>query len=918
MRMFARIASVMTSWSRSNSCKAITPRTSSSSQHTQEEWLRHVGTLTAEACLHELDVTEGGLTSERVEEMRLFWGAEAQTKGKPAVYFRFLSACADPFTYILVAIAVVSFITDWVFAPKGSQDLSTPIIIGIMIFVAALLRFIQTEQNGNAADALQEMIKTTCSVRRADSGLIQINVEDLVVGDIVELASGDVIAADLKLLHARDLFVSQSSLTGESESIEKTVRNTTHTSDGGIQKSILDEASLVFAGSSIISGTGTAVVVACSTHTLLGSMSSQLSHIKRVSSTSLGIKKTSWLLIALMLAMVPTVFVIVGITKQNWLEALLFALSLAVGLTPEMLPMLISCCLGKGALDLSHQKVITKRFDAIQDFGGIDVLCCDKTGTLTLDKVVLEQHLDIFGNEDLRVLNWAFLNSFFGTGVKNLIDSAILRYALEKDPRNDTLVDTYHLIDEIPFDFQRRRVSVVVGDTNQETTLICKGALEELLECCSSVQWHDETKPLTADIKAMVLSSAHQFQEQGMRVLGVATLANPQGVQILSADSEHNLCLMGYLTFLDPPKESAARALVALHNAGVTVKVLTGDSGRIAAHVCQKVGLPHSQVCLGHEIEIMSDTELDHCVETTHIFAKLSPAQKARIVARLQEHGHCVGFMGDGVNDAQAMQTSDCGISVDSAVDVAREAADIILLKKDLQVLEMGIAAGRRAYVNLIKYVKMTVASNFGNILSILLASILLPFLPMNAVQLLLLNLIYDVSCTALAWDNVDAQLIAHPRIWDARAIRRIMFTLGPVSTVFDLITFAALYFWLCPAVCGAPFEMLDPEQQVLFIATFQAGWFVVSMWTQTLTLHFLRTEQLSWIESMPCKSLIGLSLAGIALASWLPVSPFAFALDMAPLPVAFIGLLIGILIGFGLTLMGAKSLYIKYFGSLI
>lgn len=899
-------------------------RTGASRAARQREWLQHVAGLPVPELLDELSSNLHGLTDAEVERARAFWGENRMThKERPSLARRVLSAFADPFTYILVLIAAVSVLTDWVFAEASSRDVTTPLIIGIMVLVSGVLRFVQEMRSGNAAQALEEMIETTCDVERAESGRAQLPLDEVVVGDVVHLSSGDIVPADLRLVAARDLFVSQSSLTGESAPVEKVATPAPPAASDGA--AVTDLANVAFLGSTVISGTATGVVVATGARTVLGETAGALSGSRRATSFDEGIAGTSRLLMRLMLVMVPMVLVIGGLTKGDWLSALLFSLSLAVGLTPEMLPMLVTCCLAKGAVDLSRDKVIVRRLDAIQDLGSIDVLCCDKTGTLTEDRVSLVLHLDVSGNDDPRVLRYAFLNSFFETGVKNLIDSAIIRRAVEESsagspsvPTTDELVERYHLVDELPFDFERRRLSVVVGDARGTTRMICKGAIEEVLTACSHAEVDGSVVRLTPELAEGVTQRAAELAARGMRVLGVARKDDPAGAGALTSADERDMVLVGYLAFLDPPKASAADAVRALAEHGVAVKVLTGDSARVAAHVCASIGIPADTVLTGVELEGMDDAALAERLRDVCVLAKLSPSQKARVVSLLHDQGHAVGFMGDGVNDAAAMQASDCGISVDSAVDVAREAADIILLEKDLMVLERGIEAGRRTYANMIKYVKMTVSSNFGNIISVLVASVALPFLPMGAVQLLLLNLIYDLSCTAIPWDDVDDELVRRPCRWDTSSIRAFMFQMGPVSTVFDLVTFAALFFLVCPSVAGGAWESLDGAGRALFVATFQAGWFVLSMWTQTIAVHFLRTERAPFFGSQASWPLTVLGFAGIAVVTLLPFTPVGAALDFARLPVSFFALLLGVVVCYMGALVLARRRYVRLHGSLL
>ena len=898
----------------------------------QQQWLRHAATATMPELFRELNSSEEGLAAEQVDAAREFYGANAVAQAtKRPLPLRLLAAFADPFTYILVFIAAVSVLTDWIFATGADRDLSTPLIIGTMVLVSGVLRFIQDEKSTVAAEALAEMVESCAEVERDGDGGNETPIDEIVIGDVVHLSSGDVVPADLRIFSARDLFVSQASLTGESEPVEKRASLAADASATAAASApaLTDLGSLAFMGSTVISGNARGIVVATGARTMFGEATDAPARRKRETSFDAGIKSTSRLLMRLMLAMLPVVFVVSGATKGDWVSALLFSLSVAVGLTPEMLPMLVTTCLGKGAVDLSRHHVIVKRLDAIQDLGAIDVLCTDKTGTLTEDRIVLERHLDVNGREDARVLRYAFLNSYFSTGVKNLIDNAIVERALAEgtDEVNATvgstttaeeLAERHHGIDELPFDFERRRLSVVVGDAAGHTRMVTKGALEEVLAVCSSVEVDGQVLPLTDELRTQVVRRGEALADEGMRVLGVARKNEPAGAATLTVADERNMVLIGYLAFLDPPKESSAAAIRALAAHGVATKVLTGDSPRVAAHVCRAIGIDAEHVLTGVDVEAMNDGELADAVQCTNIFAKLSPAQKARVVRTLRGLGHAVAYMGDGVNDAAAMRESDCGISVDSAVDVAREAADIILLEKDLMVLEHGIECGRTTYANMIKYVKMTVSSNFGNIFSVLVAAALLPFLPMTAVQLLLLNLIYDLTCTAVPWDNVDEASVRTPRRWDTGSVRRFMVAFGPLSSVFDILTYAALFFIVCPAAAGGAWGTLDAAGQAVFAGTFQAGWFIESMWTQTLVVHLIRTEKVPFVGSRASLPLCALGATGIAVACVLPVTPLGAALDFCALPATFWPILATMVAGYAALAMLAKRRYVRRNGSLL
>ena len=699
------------------------------------------------------------------------------------------------------------------------------------------------------------MIQTTALIER-EGRRAEIPMEEVVVGDLLHLSAGDMLPADVRIIAAKDLFISQSALTGESEPVEKTGAALYK------QSSLTEMENLAFMGSNVISGSAVAVVVAVGTDTFLGSMSADLNKKPPKTAFDKGIQSVSYLLIRFMLVMAPIVFLINGFTKGDWLQALLFSVSIAVGLTPEMLPMIVTTSLAKGAVAMSRKHVVVKNLNAIQNLGSMDILCTDKTGTLTQDQVVLARFLNLDGETDPRVLRHAFLNSYFQTGLRNLLDEAIIER--QQALGASELIERYTKADEIPFDFERRRMSVVVRDTLGKTQMVTKGAVEEMIACCTHAEHDGQVVPLTPEVARHVLDMSAELNTRGMRVIAVAQKNHPSPVGQFSVKDESQMVLIGFLAFLDPPKETAQSAVEALLSYGVHVKVLTGDNDAVTRSVCGQVGLRSHSLLLGSDVEAMDDAALRAAAERTDIFAKLTPQQKARIVTCLRENGHTVGFMGDGINDAAAMKASDVGISVDSAVDIARESADIILLEKDLMVLEQGAIEGRRIYANIIKYIKMTASSNFGNMFSVLAASAFLPFLPLAPLQILVLNLIYDISCTAMPWDNVDADFLKQPKTWDASSISRFMIWFGPASSVFDITTFVLLYTYICPLVFGGTYETLDAGTQLLFVSLFQAGWFVESLWTQTLVLHMLRTPKVPFLRSRASWQVTGLTSLGI------------------------------------------------------
>lgn len=881
-------------------------------------------------CLTHLHSRITGLTEEQVDEHRAQFGANRVTheKAKP-LGARIVEAFINPFTVILLCLALVSCATDifiplWNHSPEEVSPVTVAIIL-TMVIISGTLRFVQESRSGHAAEKLLAMITTTCTVTRKPGGTQELALEELVVGDIIHLSAGDMVPADVRILEAKDLFISQSAMTGESDPVEKFAHSCEHTA------SVTDCSNLAFMGTNVISGAASAVVVAVGDDTLFGAIASSAASEPVETNFTKGVNAVSWVLIRFMLVMIPIVFFVNGFTKHDWAGAFLFAISVAVGLTPEMLPMIVTTCLAKGAVSMSRKKTIVKNLNSIQDFGAMDILCTDKTGTLTQDKVVLEYHMNINGEDDLRVLRHAYLNSYFQTGYKNLMDVAIIERTEEQeaaDPRLAELSQTYHKVDEIPFDFTRRRLSTVVEDRAGKRQMITKGAVEEMLGVCSFAEDDGTVQPLTDDVRTKILETVGRLNENGMRVIAIAQKSVDESRTAYSVQDESGMVLMGYLAFLDPPKESAAAAIRTLKAHGVTTKILTGDNDRVTRCICKQVGLPVHRLLLGEAIEAMSESELERAALETDVFAKLSPAQKARVVTALRNAGHTVGFMGDGINDAPAMKAADIGISVDTAVDVAKESADIILLEKNLMVLEQGIMEGRKTYANMIKYIKMTASSNFGNMFSVLAASALLPFLPMESVHLILLNLIYDLSCTAIPWDNVDEEFLAVPRKWDASGIGSFMLWIGPTSSVFDWLTYAFLYFVLCPMFVsgGVLFNDLAAhysgaellQMQASYIALFHAGWFVESMWSQTLVIHMIRTPKLPFLQSRASAGVTLLTGAGIALLTAIPFTPLGAALGLAPLPAAYFAYLIPCIILYMLLATSLKKAYVRHFGELL
>ena len=852
-----------------------------------------------------------GLVDDQVEENRDAYGENVITKGQEdSMIKKIYESIINPFTVILLVIALVSFITNVWLAKPGEQDPTTSIIIVTLVLISGGIRFIQELRSDKAASNLSRMIVNTATVLR-DGSEQEIPIDEIVVGDVIKLSAGDMIPADVVLIDSRDFFVQQSGLTGESDAVEKICLSKAESQN---LDSLLASESLAFMGTNVISGRATALVLVVGDETMMGAIEQTINTYDEPTSFEREMNTISWLLIRLMLVMVPVVFVINGLTDGDWLEAGVFALSVGVGLTPEMLPMIITASLAKGSIIMAKEKVVIKKLNAIQDLGAIDILCTDKTGTLTQDEIVLEYPLDIHGDLDLSVLRRAYLNSYFQTGLKNLMDRAIINRTQKEAKKHEIVRDldqTFHKIDELPFDFERRRMSVIVKDEDGVVSMVTKGALEEMLSVSTYVEYKGEIKRLTDEVRQEVLAEVAQLNEQGLRVLGVSYKTDLDENDIFSVEDERDMILTGYLAFLDPPKPSAAPAIKALAEYGVTTKILTGDNEKVTQAVCEKVGLDVERILLGSEIDTMTDQELAQVVETTTVFAKLSPDQKARIIVCLKNNGHKVGYMGDGINDAPSMKVSDVGISVDTAVDIAKETADVILLDKDLMVLEKGLVEGRKVYANMTKYIKMTVSSNFGNIFSLLFASIFLPFLPMAPVHLIVLNLIYDLSCIALPFDNVDKEFLKKPRIWEANSIMRFMAWIGPISSVFDIITYMLLYFLVVPMILGHGYNH-GAADAAAFIMVFQTGWFIESMWSQTMVIHMLRSPKLPFIQSRPAFSVVVTTLAAAFFVTSLPYSPLASILKLSQLNGLYFVLLFAIIVLYMLSVTVVKRIYIK------
>lgn len=857
-----------------------------------------------------LRTSSHGLTeAEATKRLERDGPNETAHERSPHWFLQLLATFKNPFILVLAALAIISLTLE-------PDELKGPVIIGTMITLSVILRFWQEFRSSRAAVALQAMVRTTATILRRSTPDTQpirreVPMRELVIGDVVHLGAGDMVPADVRLLESKDLFVSQAVLTGESIPVEKydtlgAVTEKSATSAEPNDVGPLDISSICFMGTNVVSGQGLGVVVATGRHTYFGSLAKAMVGRRPETSFDKGVRSVSFLLIRFMLVMVPIVLVINGVAKGDWLEALMFSLSVAVGLTPEMLPLVVTANLAKGAVAMSRHNVIVKRLNAIQNFGAMDVLCTDKTGTLTQDKVILERHLDVNGKTDDRVLGLAWLNSFHQTGVRNLLDAAVLAFAdTANEGRPIHRPAHYTKIDEIPFDFARRRLSVVVSGHHGEHLLICKGAVEEMLAISTRVMMDGQTVTLDADQRADILARARTLNEEGFRVILVASRTfDVRGIKpAYGVADEADLTLHGFLAFLDPPKESAAAAIAALKQHGVSVKILTGDNAVVTAKICREVGLDFGTPMLGRDIAKLDDASLQEAVEGTVVFAKMSPLDKARVIKALQAKGHTVGYLGDGINDAPALRDADVGISVDTAADIAKESADIILLEKSLIVLEDGVIKGRETFGNIIKYIKMTASSNFGNVFSVLVASAFLPFLPMLPIHLLIQNLCYDVSQLSLPWDRMDQEYLQTPRKWYAGDIARFMVTIGPISSIFDITTYALMWFVFSANTVG--------EQSL-----FQSGWFIEGLLSQTLIVHMIRTRKIPFFQSTAAAPVPLLTGAIMALGIYIPFSPLGPIIGLQPLPWSYFPWLVATLLGYCVLTQVIKILYIRRFGT--
>lgn len=881
--------------------------------------LLQVGQQDASLVLEGLSTSSAGLSAAEAAARLEEYGLNEIAHEKPAPWWlQLIQSFENSFTAVLFIIGIASLFTDVIFVAPQNRSWSSVVIISTMILLSSLLRFWQEFRSQQAAQKLYDMVQNKALILRSSwddqsdddshKQKREILVADIVPGDIVYLSAGDMIPADIRLISSKDLFVSQSALTGESMPVEKYARPS-EVSETLIETSKvanpLELGTLCLMGTNVISGTASGVVIATGNQTYFGSMAKSISGKRAMTSFDKGVNKVSWLLIRFMVVMVPIVFILNGFTKHSWEEAFFFALAVAVGLTPEMLPMIVTANLARGAIKMSKKKVIVKKLNAIQNFGAMDILCTDKTGTLTENRVVLMRYLNAEGVESERVLNLAYCNSYFQTGLKSLMDDAIIekKEAKFKDNAlaNTTIEErTYKKIDEVPFDFARRRMSVIL-EKNDAHFLVCKGAVVETLRQCTQVEESGTIVPMTDELRERIKSFTMNLNKDGLRSIVIAYKPIVENKSFYSVADEESLIFAGYMGFLDPPKASAKGAIEQLAHHGVSVKVVTGDNEVVTARICQDVALDGSKVLLGHEIDGLNDEALATAAIDTVVFARVDPLQKARIVHALKAAGHTVGFLGDGVNDAAALRESDVGISVNTGVDIAKEAADIILLENDLYVLDQGVMGGRLVFGNIMKYIKMTASSNFGNVLSVLIASAILPFLPMQALQILIQNLLYDLSQLSIPWDNMDESFLQKPRKWEAQGIAKFMFFLGPTSSIFDMTTFALMWF-----VFGA--------NSVGMQALFQSGWFVEGLLTQTLIVHIIRTQKIPFIQSRAALPVILLTAFIMAIGLFLPFSSLGAYIGLVTLPWAYFPWLVLTLLCYCVLTQGVKVWYMRMF----
>ena len=844
-------------------------------------------TLPKEEFIKEYNINENGLSSEEATNRLQKYGLNEIRSTKPKKWYHyFFGSLFSPFNCILLGIVAILFYTDVYLPEKPSY--ANIIVIAILVTASTLLEFFEEFRSNKAAEKLKELVATTTTVLR-DGKEIQIPIKEITMGDIVMLSAGSMIPADLRILESKDIYVGQSALTGESDAVRK-LAYTDLTEDD--INSISDLDTICFMGTNVISGSGKCAVIKTADNTYFGKIARTLSSNKPKSAFQKGIEGISKLLIRFMVVLTPIVFVL-NVWKHSPVTAFTFAVAIAICITPLLLPVILSSSLSKGAVKMSKKKTIVKKLDSIESFGGMNILCTDKTGTLTEDKIVLEKYLDIYGNEDLRILKHAFLNSYFQTGLRGNIDEAVVNRALSNDMSQ--YIEKYKLVDEIPFDFTRRRLSVIVTDGNKKQ-MITKGAVEEILELCTMVDYKGQVSPITNKIKENIKQISKNLNKDGLRVIAVCQKNNIRDTNIFDVTDEKDMVLLGFIGFLDPPKESAKSAIEKLNKSGIRVIVLTGDNLEVTKCICKKVGISSNEIVEGSQIEQLEDRGVMRLLKKTNIFVKLSPIQKARIVRLLKESGNVVGYMGDGINDSPSLTNSDVGISVDTAVDIAKESADIILLEKDLHVLLDGVTEGRKTFGNLMKYIKMATSFNFGEVMSVIIASVLLPFLPETPIQLLVEGLLYDFGQLTLPFDNVDKEYLRKPRQFSLKGLKHFMLFMGPLSSAFDLIVFAFLWF---------AFKLREP-------ALFQTVWFTYSIVSNLLGMHIIRTEKVPFVESNASKWVYLSSILLIIVGVAIPFTWLGNMIGLVPIPLPYMSVIFGVPVLYSIFALIAKRIYIK------
>ena len=849
--------------------------------------------ISKEEFVKKYNVKEEGLSTGKAEENISKFGQNEISKAKPKKWYNyFLESLLTPFNSILMVISIILVYTDVYLAEKPSY--ANIIVIAILVTVSTLLDFFESYRSNKAAEKLKAIVATTSSVIR-DGVPLQIQTKDIAIGDTVILSAGSMIPADLRIVESKDLYVRESSLTGESDSIKKTVElEKEENANTDIIESITQLNNICFMGTNVISGSAKGIVIKTGDSTYLGKIAYTISNTKNKTAFQKGIENISKLLIRFMIFMIPLVFII-NVQKHNIVLAFTFAVAIAICITPLLLPVILSSSLSKGAIRMSKKKTIVKKLDSIQNFGAMNILCTDKTGTLTEDKIVLERYLDIKGEEDIRILKHAFLNSYFQTGLKGNIDEAVINRAVQNG-MND-IAKKYKKVDEIPFDFSRRRLSVVVTDGTKKQ-LITKGAVEEILDICTMVDYKGQVFEITDEIKENILKISKQMNKEGLRVVAICQKNDIHHIEKFEVSDESNMVLLGFIGFLDPPKESAKESIKRLNKAGIKVIVLTGDNSDVTKSVCEKVGINSKNIITGSKIDTLSDMALLQVAKRTNIFAKLSPIQKARVVRILREAGNVVGYMGDGINDSPSLNNSDVGISVDTAVDIAKESADIILLEKDLNVLLDGVTEGRRTFVNLMKYIKMATSFNFGEVVSVIIASALLPFLPETPIQLLVEGLLYDLGQMTIPLDNVDKESLLKPKKLELKSLRRFMLILGPVSSCFDMVVFASLWYL---------FKVRD-------VAHFQSIWFTYSIVSNLIGMHIIRTAKIPFLQSNASKW-VYISSGLLILAGFIvPYTNLGLAIGLVPIAIEYIALIFVVSFLYCIIALLVKKLYIKKF----